>query len=378
MELPMEKEVLKELGLTEHEVNVYLELLVTGSTTAGVLVKKTHLHRSTTYEIIRRLLESGLISYAIKSGRRYFSAADPETFLQVLKEREERLKSILPELRMKKKISEITQKAEIYEGEKGIRTAFEYALNSVKKGDEAYVLGVTGYPESGRMFFQNFHKRRAAKGVKLKIIISEMARDTIGKDREGNQLTEIKYVPENVITPPLNICIYSDKIIFNMWTKKNPVAFLMESKEIADSLKKYFDIVWNRDTCTLRGYDGAVEMCEEVIRTGKDLFLIGANGWLPFTSSEYFPNLEKRRVDAGITRHHLAIEKTRGTPFSKLKKLNVRYLPKEFSSPLVIWIFGDHVAQVLWDDQIVFMVNNKKVANDYRKYFRFLWKNAKP
>jgi sugar-specific transcriptional regulator TrmB len=368
---------LKEIGLTENEAKVYLTLLETGSTTAGVVVKKTHLHRSTTYEIIRRLQESGLISYVIKSGRRYFRATEPEAFLEVLKEREEKFKSILPALKMKKKISGIMQKAEIYEGERGIKSAFEYALNSVKKGDEAYVLGVSGYPDSGRRFFINFHKRRAAKGVKLKIIISEKARGTIGKDREGNPLTETKYVPENVITPPLNICIYSSKIIFNLWTEKNPVAFLVESKEIADSLKKYFDILWNRDTYTLRGYDGIVEMCEQVLRTGKDVYLIGANGGLPKLFPAFFGNFEKRRVEAGITRHHLAIEETRGTPFSKLKKLKVRYLPKEFSSPLVIWIFGDHVAQVLWDDQIVFMTKNKKVADDYRKYFKFLWKNAK-
>ena len=44
---------------------------------------------------------------------------------------------------------------------------------------------------------------------------------------------------------------------------------------------------------------------------------------------------------------------------------------------MVIWIFGDYVAQVLWDDLIVFMTRNKKIADDYRKYFSFLWESIK-
>jgi len=377
MEELQEKAVLEELGLTENEARVYLTLIETGLTKAGVIVKKTKLHRSTTYEVIRRLVEMGLASYIIKAGKRHFRATDPEKFLEVMTEREDKLKSILPALKARIHKSEIKQTAEIFEGEKGLKSAFEYALRGMKKGSEAYILVAARLPDSARRFFNSFHNRRAKMGVKANMIISEMARDTIGRDREKNPITQVKYLSEQIITN-VNFNIYGDRTILYMWTEKNPIAFLIESKEIADSLKKYFDILWNRDTYALRGYDGIVEMCEDVLRTGKDVYLIGANGWLPFTHSKYFPDFERIRVEAGITRHHLAIEETRGTPFSKLKKLKVRYLPKEFSSPMIIWIFGDYVAQVLWDDQIVFMVNNKKVANDYRKYFRFLWKNAKP
>ncbi len=61
---------------------------------------------------------------------------------------------------------------------------------------------------------------------------------------------------------------------------------------------------------------------------------------------------------------------------SKLRNLSVRYLPEEFSSPLVIWVFGEYVAQILWDDLIIFMTKNKKIADDYRKYFRLLWNSS--
>jgi len=78
-----------------------------------------------------------------------------------------------------------------------------------------------------------------------------------------------------------------------------------------------------------------------------------------------------------IVRHHLAIEVTRNSPINKQPNTQVRYLPKEFNSPMVIWIFGDNVANILWDDEIVYLTQNRKIADDYRKYFQLLWKGAK-
>ncbi len=55
-----EIETLESLGLSEAEARVYLALLETGSTLAGPIIKKTGLHRGTTYQILQRLKEKGL------------------------------------------------------------------------------------------------------------------------------------------------------------------------------------------------------------------------------------------------------------------------------------------------------------------------------
>lgn len=368
-----EREVLEEMGLTENEARVYLALLETGTTTAGVIVKKTKLHRSTTYEVIRRLIETGMISYVIKAGKKHFEATDPGKFLDMMKEREEHFRNVLPGLKRKKDIAKLKQEAYVYEGRKGVKTIFEDVLKTLDKGGEYLIFGA-GEPTPLHDYLKLFEVKRSREKIPLKIIFSEGSRliDYYSKI----PYTEVKVLPKENITPS-EVEIYGDKTAIILWGEK-PMAFVIENKEVADSFRKYFNLLWERDTLTLKGKEGIIEMCEQVLRTGKDVYLIGANGWLPFTHSDYFPDFEKRRVERGITRHHVAIEKTRGTPFSRLGKLKVRYLPREFSSPMVIWVFGDYVAQVLWDEQIVFMVKNRKVAKDYRKYFRFLWRNAKP
>ena len=61
------------------------------------------------------------------------------------------------------------------------------------------------------------------------------------------------------------------------------------------------------------------------------------------------------------------------------KYFETRFLPDELESPAVINIFGDRVVNVLWknDEPICFLLINKEIADSYRKYFDYLWKQAK-
>ena len=86
-----EKEILQELGLSEAEAKVYLALLETGSTLAGQIIKKTGLHRGTTYQILQRLKEKGLVSSIIKGKKQYFEPASPDRLMDVLKERQDKI-----------------------------------------------------------------------------------------------------------------------------------------------------------------------------------------------------------------------------------------------------------------------------------------------
>ena len=97
------EEVLSNFGLTEAEVRLYLELLKMGVATATDLAKYTNTNRTFTYDRLKKLLNSGLISYIIKDNKKYFKAAEPSQLLSILREKEEQVKSILPELEQLKK-----------------------------------------------------------------------------------------------------------------------------------------------------------------------------------------------------------------------------------------------------------------------------------
>ena len=59
----MNKDLLKSIGLTDIEIEVYLAIIDLGSCLAGEIARKTGIHRRTVYDAINRLIEKGLVSY---------------------------------------------------------------------------------------------------------------------------------------------------------------------------------------------------------------------------------------------------------------------------------------------------------------------------
>ena len=55
--------ILKELGLTHLEIKLYKFLLLDGPNHAGLISRKTGVHRRNVYDALERLIQKGLVSY---------------------------------------------------------------------------------------------------------------------------------------------------------------------------------------------------------------------------------------------------------------------------------------------------------------------------
>ncbi|MBS3152633.1 hypothetical protein J4230_04445 [Candidatus Woesearchaeota archaeon] len=242
----MDLRLLEELGLTKSEIKVYLALLDLGTTSAGNLIKKLGMHRAAVYDLIDLLIDKGLVSYIIKANRKYFEAQDPIRLLefidlkkQELTQKEEELKKLLPELQTKRKLSREEQEGTIYKGKKGLKSIFEDVLNEKSSW---FVFGATGkFKEIFHAYYIHFHNRRAKLKIPLKIIFSESVRRE--KRERELKLSIIKYLPEAYITPSTTY-LYGDKIAVIVWSDE-PMAFLIRSKQVADSYKAFFSLLWN-------------------------------------------------------------------------------------------------------------------------------------
>lgn len=380
----MDETLLLQAGLTEGEIKVYLALLDLGESKTGPIIKKSRISSSKVYDILNKLIEKGLVSSVTKENIKYFNSADPKRILdyvrakeKILAEKRGELEKIIPQLALRKQVNENAPYATVFEGIKGIKTAYTQMLNELKKGEEIQVLGARGGTplEMYQAFFREWHNLRVKKGIKAKMMFNLEARETYDRDREANALTEVKYLPEEASSPG-TINMYEDYILISILTE-NPVLIKIQNKIMTNSFKEYFRILWNQETRTLRGKEGIAQLCEEVVKTKADLYLIGANGMLFDKYPKIADLFEKSRVAVKIRRHHLSIDRTRNHILNKLPNTEVRYLPREFDSPIVIWVFGDKVATVFWDEDIVSITQNKKIAEDYRKYFNLLRKIAK-
>src|SRR3989338_3089372 len=164
----MNKEILEEIGLTRSEINVYLALLELGSSSTGRIVDKSRASSSKIYEILDKLMQKGLASFIIKSGVKYFEAAPPKRILDYIDEKEKsilsqknELQKIIPELELKRKLSEFKSEATIYKGIKGLETAFYSGLDTLKTGDEVLAFAIPSRTPEVNRFFIRFAKERA-------------------------------------------------------------------------------------------------------------------------------------------------------------------------------------------------------------------------
>lgn len=230
------KEQIKKAGLTDNESLVYQALLEMGPKNAGVIARRTGLHRRVIYDVTDRLIKKGLIGYIIENNKRLFQASNPKRFLEIIEEEKSSINSIMPNmLQLFNQKKDERDDTLFFKGKSGLKSIFEDQLEDKK---EILILGANNLAyEILDVYFHWFDKKRQENKIKTKIIFNE-------KPTKKINLAEIKYLPEKY-SSPLAINIYGDKVAIIHWNKERPFAILIKQKEIAKGYKNYFEMLWN-------------------------------------------------------------------------------------------------------------------------------------
>jgi sugar-specific transcriptional regulator TrmB len=237
MEEKEEYLVLQDFGLTESESKVYLTLLRVRSGLAGDITKKTGMHRRNVYDALERLVQKGLVGFIIQNKRKYFQVKEPERFLEILENKKIAFEKILPKLESRYESAETKQEVMILKGKNGLKTAFD---DQIKVGKPIYVYGASEKYNSILKYYSYQHRRkRLEKKINVKIIFNENVK---GTERAKMPLAEVKFLPEEFIGVTDTI-IYGNKVELFIWTE-DPFVIMIESKELADSYRKFFNLLW--------------------------------------------------------------------------------------------------------------------------------------
>ncbi|MBR9677166.1 TrmB family transcriptional regulator [Candidatus Woesearchaeota archaeon] len=229
--------VLEKLGLTKNEATIYLALIELGPSVAGVISRKSGIHRRSVYDAIDRLIEKGLIGYIVQNNRKYFEAVNPQRLIELLKEKETDINNILPSLLQKYKFVKEKKETLFFRGKRGVKSIFDDQLII---GKEILIFGASSSAtEILKYYFGHFDRERKKKNIPVKIIFDEGAREKIHKI----PLANIKFVPEEYSTPTATN-VYGNTVSIIIWSQ-NPYAILIRDKEVADSYRKYFNLMWS-------------------------------------------------------------------------------------------------------------------------------------
>jgi len=239
-------QTLKGVGLNEKEAQTYLSLLRLGAQPASVIAKKTGQNRSSCYLILERLIQKGFVEKLIQENNADFRAVDPLYVLDQLKTKQYELDSKIENLGIAlkdfdqlKNNYEVKPKVVFFQDETGLQNVLENTFTSSEplrcfaSLDELSLLLPNYMPR--------YYQKRVQKGLKVKAIYPATEKSFLHKKRDHRELRESRLVPLE-FDFHLDIMIYDHKVVITSLKEKFGVQ--IESKEMAESQKKIFDLIW--------------------------------------------------------------------------------------------------------------------------------------
>ena len=228
------EKVLEKIGFSPNEIKVYLTLNDHGSTKAGKVAKQAKIDRSSCYNSLKLLTEKGLVSYVLIGKIKWFQATGPKILLDYIKEQENDVKSILPELNARHSASKIEGQVRLFKGIKGVKSIF---LDIIRTKKNNFVFGSEGqFSKKMPEFALQFDRLKKENKIKTKLILRK------GRKELDSKTSSYKYIP-TVDKSPTVTNIYGNKIALIIWTDE-PEGIIIENESAAKAYKSYFDFMW--------------------------------------------------------------------------------------------------------------------------------------
>jgi len=244
----MYAEILQEIGLTTNEAKIYQTLIEAGESSAGEISVKAKIHRRNVYDTINRLIEKGLVFQILTKGENIYKAVDPAKLLELIKEKENKFKKILPALQKQFTTKPSYQEAYIYRGVEGFKN---YLRDILRLKQDVYFIGAKGlwFDKKVATFLKSFLSEARRLNIKYHHIF----------DAEiENELPEIlkevgppyKFLPSAYSTQTC-LDIFGDHVV--TFTGLGPgkidediVIHVLIDQVLADGYRTWFKFMWDQ------------------------------------------------------------------------------------------------------------------------------------
>ncbi len=234
---------LKELNLLESEIKVYLATLKNGSSSVEKIAKTTNLIRTTTYGIIKSLINKGFMSKKIKSKIAYFRAIPPEKIIEILDNKKEKINSILPQLKEIQNSTPISEKRfEHFEGKEGLK----FLLNEMisESNSNIKIVGTGGkFLTFSKKHMLSFNRKKKERNISIKAILADNFENRKINKQKLIENTNFKFLQKDYNYSG-SLLISKKKITFVNFDKDSYDGYLIEDPELIKIMNIMFDNLW--------------------------------------------------------------------------------------------------------------------------------------
>jgi HTH-type transcriptional regulator, sugar sensing transcriptional regulator len=176
-------------------------------------------------------------------------------------------------------------------------------------------------------------------------------------------------------------CTHPNKLLEEIKKKEDS---LKDLKQQIPQIKDLFDISKPDIRAEVfRGSEAMKALLNEALEYKASHWIGGNSGVYNTPLKHWWETWMKRRVEKKHVMYDLAdygkvLKDFKIEEIEKNKKNLYKYhqLPEHFSSPMVIIIFGNKVAQVLWTKKpFAFVLESEEIKDSFMKYFNYFWKD---
>ena len=249
----MLEKLLEKLGLSEKESKVYLAILELGKDSVQNIAVKADIARPTTYVILEKLLNFGLVSTIDEGKKTFFMAENPKELEKLLEEQkrdiEERRKELdqnLSQLMAIYNASEHKPTVRYYEGIEGLLALERFSSSKQTKQQEKEILNIVSVEAIEKMFPKERTKalgERINQNIKARVIYTR-SQGPFSEEENKRDLREGIHLPLDTLSKNVGITIFPNAIKIFVFNEQYPHGILIEDEDIANNFKKIFELAW--------------------------------------------------------------------------------------------------------------------------------------
>lgn len=242
------EQFLQELGLSPKAQQVYLSLLKRGPSSVRQVAEATGINRGTSYDILKSLQETGLVTYFDQAKKTYFSAEDPKRLQQMLADRQasvealsKELPAVVSQLQSAMRQGGTTKPvARYFHGAQAIRTILQEVLHDTQELEKKEYFVYSSATIAKHLYdaIPNFTKLRIKAGIHVTVI-------GLGNGGTVNEeFSQRRWLTRETAAPTYTI-IYGQKTAFiSLDEGGKPHGVVIEDRNLAETQRLLFGATW--------------------------------------------------------------------------------------------------------------------------------------
>ncbi len=244
----MEEEIsiiLKEYGLSDKEIKVFLFMVENNSTTAYQIANGTKIYKSTCYDVLERLITKGFVSKSVEKNKMIYSTRDITEILGVVKSKEELLTSLIP------KIKTLESKEQTFVKHVDSESAFlgiDSKISELAKKKELTFVYMMG---------NNPKITTKSSTILIQRLINELSRANIKnvvkcrglwdpQFRKNDFMRKFSVLGDNrfIDLPSDATTIIFDGYVVFFFIEDRPNTIEIKNRKVSQEMKAYFENIW--------------------------------------------------------------------------------------------------------------------------------------